>query len=153
MSNTVVLGAGIIGLSTAYYLSEHQPPSTVHLVEPSRELFASASGYAGGFLARNWFGPSVASLGALSFDEHRRLAEIHGGAGKWGYSASKSLSYKSATSRRKTKKGDDWLRQGGSRAGEAGASADGSGPAPAWLRREEGDEVEPIGEEGCTAQV
>lgn len=153
MSTTVILGAGIIGLSTAYYLSEHQPPSTIHLVEPSKELFASASGYAGGFLARDWFGPSVAALGALSFAQHRQLAETHGGAGKWGYSKSTSLSYKSSTSRRSTRKGDDWLRRGGSRADAVASVDDSSGPAPAWLRRHQGDEVELISEDGGTAQV
>lgn len=153
MSTTVVLGAGIIGLSTAYYLSEHQPGSTIHLVEPSKELFASASGYAGGFLARDWFGPSVAALGALSFEQHRLLAETHGGAGKWGYSKSTSLSYKSSASRRSAKRGENWLRHGASRADAAASVDDSTGPAPGWLRRHDGDEVESISKEGGTAQV
>src|SRR4051812_2875792 len=93
MSSTVILGAGIIGTATAYYLSDHQPPSSIHLVEPSPELFNSASGFAGGFLAKDWFSQPVASLGSLSYDEHRRLADSFGGRAKWGYSASTSFGY------------------------------------------------------------
>lgn len=51
--STVILGAGIIGVSTAYYLAQADPSlaSSIHLVDSSPELFASASGKAGGFLA------------------------------------------------------------------------------------------------------
>src|SRR5277367_4015945 len=89
----IILGAGIIGTSTAYYLSQTQAPSSIHLVEPSSTLFASASGFAGGFLAKDWFSPSVAAVGALSFAEHKRLAEDFGGREKWGYMQSKAVSY------------------------------------------------------------
>ena len=53
MPSTVIIGAGIIGCSTAYYLSENATGSdnAIHLVENSPELFASASGKSGGFLA------------------------------------------------------------------------------------------------------
>lgn len=109
----VVLGSGIIGLSTAYFLSlppnhlspsssssspsssssspprpspkDWQPP-TIHLIDPSPSLFHStASGLAGGFLAKDWFAPPVAPLGAFSFDLHRRLAEACKGKEKWGW--------------------------------------------------------------------
>lgn len=51
--NTVILGAGIIGLSTAYYLSRsgRTKPESIHLVDLNAELFHCASGFAGGFLA------------------------------------------------------------------------------------------------------
>jgi len=51
--STVIVGAGIIGCATAYYLahSGNTKPDTIHLVEASPELFASASGKSGGFLA------------------------------------------------------------------------------------------------------
>ncbi|KAK4155150.1 FAD dependent oxidoreductase [Chaetomidium leptoderma] len=154
-SHTVILGAGIIGVSTAYYLSQHQNPTTIHLVEPSPELFSSASGYAGGFLAKDWFGPSLSALGALSFDEHRRLAEEHGGKEKWGYSPATCVSYAaSAAGRDSDKRGDDWLRHGASRADAAPVVLDSlSGKSPAWLRRLEGDHIELISDEGSTAQV
>ena len=50
--STVILGAGIIGCATAYYLSRsgNTKPDTIHLIEASPELFASASGKSGGFV-------------------------------------------------------------------------------------------------------
>ena len=53
--STVILGAGIIGLSTAYYLclAGNTRPDTIHLVEAADEMFASASGRAAGFLAKD----------------------------------------------------------------------------------------------------
>lgn len=50
---TVILGSGIIGLSTAYYLSEsgNTDPKSICLVDASPQLFRCASGLAGGFLA------------------------------------------------------------------------------------------------------
>ncbi|TKA59715.1 hypothetical protein B0A55_11695, partial [Friedmanniomyces simplex] len=76
-TSTVIIGAGIIGCATAYYLSRsgNTKPDTIHLVEASPELFASASGKAAGFLASDWFGPPTASLGALSFRLHKELAD------------------------------------------------------------------------------
>lgn len=154
-SHTVILGAGIIGVSTAYYLSQHEDPANIHLVEPSPELFSSASGYAGGFLAKDWFAPSLASLGALSFEEHRRLAQEHGGREKWGYSAATCFSYAaSAAARDSAKRGDDWLRDGTSRSNAAPVVLDGRPEkTPTWLRRVTGDHLEPISDEGTTAQV
>lgn len=157
MSSTVIIGAGIIGVSTAYYLAEHQPGSTIHLVEAAPELFSSASGYAGGFLAKDWFSPAVASLGALSFEQHRLLAEQHGGREKWGYSPTTTVSYTSKPRDGGPRgRGDDWLRDGTSRAGVAPAALgadDLGGRAPKWLRRVAGDEIEIISDAGSTAQV
>jgi len=155
MATTVILGSGIIGVSIAYYLSDHQPGSTIHLVEPSPELFASASGYAGGFLAEDWFSREVAALGRLSFAEHRRLAAREGGRERWGYAPSKSFSHAAALPGAKGKRGDDWLRTGTSRAEAAGESPSGGadGSSPGWLRRAEGDHLEVISEEATTAQV
>lgn len=53
--STVIVGAGIIGLSTAYYLSLTLDVDNhaIHVVENSDEFFASASGKAGGFLAED----------------------------------------------------------------------------------------------------
>lgn len=137
--STVILGGGIIGLSTAYYLSlarsssssssssgTSTESSTIHIVDSSPALLASASGYAGGFLALDWFNPSVASLGALSFRLHRELAEKHNGPRKWGYAGSHVYSLNvnedydvDGTGRKKKKKsnGGDWVLEGTSRAG------------------------------------
>lgn len=96
MPDTVVLGAGIIGLSTAYYLAKLSKESaeehTIHLVEPCPQLFSSASGKAGGFLAKDWFNPTMAPLGELSFRLHQDLADQNNGRAKWGYSPSISYS-------------------------------------------------------------
>lgn len=164
---TVILGAGIIGLATAYYLSEHQDPSTIQLIECAPELFSSASGYAGGFLARDWHTPATADLGVLSFEEHRRLAEKHNGRDKWGYCRTLAVGYESSIDGGKKKRGDDWLRDGTSRADAAPASSlspsreeggDEEGGeetrgSPPWLRRRADDRVEVITDEGSTAQV
>ena len=95
VQSTVIIGAGIMGLSTAYYLSEsgNTKPDTIHLIEASPELFASASGKAAGFVAGDWFGPATASLGALSFRLHQELAEKHNGHANWGYSPSTGTSF------------------------------------------------------------
>ncbi|KAK4164187.1 FAD dependent oxidoreductase [Cladorrhinum sp. PSN259] len=154
--STVILGAGIIGVSTAYYLSRFQDPSTIHIIEASPELFSSASGYAGGFLAKDWFAPSLSEWGALSFDEHRRLAEENGGRDKWGYSSAVCISYAaSAALRDAEKRGDDWLRHGTSRSNAAPVILDHEqqSKTPSWLRRQEGDHLELIGDEETTAQV
>lgn len=153
MPATVILGAGIIGVSTAYYLSFSLTPSSIHLIEPSPELFSSASGFAGGFLAADWFSASVSELGRLSFEEHARIAREFGGAERWGYRRSTGLSY-SVGRKGREKSGEDWLREGTSRADVAGDGASSKADrAPGWLARKEGDVVEVISEKGSTAQV
>ncbi|KAK0656501.1 FAD dependent oxidoreductase [Cercophora newfieldiana] len=161
MSSTVVIGAGIIGLSTAYYLSDHQPPSTIHLVESSPELFSSASGYAGGFLAKDWFKSQLLSLGALSFELHKKLAAAHSGREKWHYSPTTSFNYAPSRQDGGQKRGDDWLRHGTSRAQAAptepevtdGDDAKDLAAAPSWLRRIPGDHIELTSTEETTAQL
>ncbi|RGP63010.1 FAD dependent oxidoreductase superfamily [Fusarium longipes] len=140
MASTVIVGGGIIGIATAYYLSEHQPGSTIHLVDSSAQLFASASGYAGGFLARDWFHRDLASLGALSFDEHEKLAEQYDGREKWLYAKSVTVNYELPRRKPKGFGGRDWLSEGGSRADlveERGEVKDRN--SPPWLKRVKGD--------------
>jgi glycine/D-amino acid oxidase-like deaminating enzyme len=156
MPSTVILGSGIIGLSTAYYLSLAQEPSassSIHLVDPSPSLFSSASGFAGGFVAADWFSASVSALGRLSFEEHARLAREFGGGEKWGYRRSTAVSYSTGTEGR-GRRGEDWLREGTSRADAAGDEFGGGVEGiPRWLAREEGDGVEVISEQRAAAQV
>ena len=149
---TVIIGAGIIGSSTAYYLSQAPStsvPSSIHIVESSPELFASASGYAGGFLARDWFGPATAALGALSFDLHKQLAREHNGSEKWGYHRSTATSLQTVSGNR----GDEWLRQGVSRVEAANIQEPITENAPAWLRQKRNGKIEVISEGKSTAQV
>ncbi|KAI5360771.1 Putative FAD dependent oxidoreductase, FAD/NAD(P)-binding domain superfamily [Septoria linicola] len=154
--STVILGAGIIGTATAYYLSQDPSAGQVHLVEASPELFASASGKAGGFLAEDWFGPATAELGELSFRLHRELAEQYDGRKKWGYSRSTGTSLVVGRDKSSKKKSKEWLQHGGSRAEVAKAEkiehyTDGSGPG--WMRKKDGNRVEMISDEGGVAQV
>ncbi len=151
--STVILGVGIIGCSTAYYLAEsgNTRPDTIHLVEASPELFASASGKAAGFVASDWFGPPTASLGALSFRLHQELADKHDGLKNWGYSRSTGTSLMDGS--HSTSRGD-WFAEGGSRAETAAIHeyhSDGRGPK--WLRKRQGDSVEMLSERGGVAQV
>lgn len=156
---TVICGGGIIGLSTAYYLSQspNQPPNSIHVVESSPRLFASASGYAGGFLAKDWFSQPVASLGALSFDLHKELAQDHGGKEKWGYSRSTAFSYAAADGIGvgDGTRGEDWLRDGTSRAQVANGQKDilDDDGTPAWLTKQKRDTIEKISDEDTAAQV
>lgn len=85
--NIVIVGGGIIGCTTAYYLSSHpsfdSTSTRVTLLEASRNGAAQgASGKAGGLVAK-WAYPS--ELVDVSFAEHVRLAEKHDGAQRWGW--------------------------------------------------------------------
>lgn len=154
MATTVILGSGVIGLSTAYYLARQQPGSSIHLVDSSPKLFASASGYAGGFLARDWFHGSISELGALSFDAHRALAEAEEGRDRWDYSRSVTLSYDPGGRRDDHRRGEDWLLEGASRVGVVGDRPERTeGEAPVWLRRADGDAVSVVDDGEGTATV
>ncbi len=85
--NIVIIGGGIIGCTSAYYLTRHPSydPSkhTITLLEAGK-IAGGASGKAGGLLAL-WAYPS--SLVPLSYGLHKRLSEEHGGEQRWGYRA------------------------------------------------------------------
>ena len=113
--NIVVIGGGVAGVSTAYFLATHPNRDEnvkITLVEGTR-IAAAASGYSGGFLAKDWHGSATASkcsdssdaatrcvrvlwsrkvltgcgrvgLSAMSYDLHAKLAKDFGGE-KWGY--------------------------------------------------------------------
>ncbi|GJE93434.1 FAD dependent oxidoreductase [Phanerochaete sordida] len=85
--NIVIIGGGIIGCTTAYYLATHPAfdarTTTITLLEASAHGAAQgASGKAGGLVAK-WAYP--AELVDVSFAEHVRLAEAHDGAARWGW--------------------------------------------------------------------
>ncbi|KAF5384420.1 hypothetical protein D9615_003211 [Tricholomella constricta] len=85
--SVVIIGGGIVGCTTAYYLTHHpsfiSSRTQVTLLEASAHGAAQgASGKAGGLVAR-WAYPQP--LVDVSFDEHVRLAELHGGPDRWGW--------------------------------------------------------------------
>ncbi|KAJ1995099.1 hypothetical protein GGI25_001326 [Coemansia spiralis] len=89
----IIIGAGIVGVSTAYFtvkrIAETYPDSAkrprVILVEQC-EPGCSASGKSGGFLARHWSdGTDTEQLAQFSYDLHARLAQEHTGKDRWGY--------------------------------------------------------------------
>ena len=72
----VILGGGIQGCATAYFLARRGVPSTI--VERV-EIAAAASGKAGGFLAGGWGDGGVTQeLHRVSFQLHEALAETLG---------------------------------------------------------------------------
>ncbi|KAL9060754.1 MAG: hypothetical protein Q9162_000458 [Coniocarpon cinnabarinum] len=81
----VIIGGGIIGSTTAYFLTHHPHfNSSIHritLLEAST-IAGGASGKAGGLLAL-WAYPS--QLVPLSYKLHAELAAKYDGARRWGY--------------------------------------------------------------------
>ena len=153
--STVILGGGIIGASVAYYLSASGQKDDIHVIEQSPQLFSSASGYAAGFLARDWFAPSLAPLGALSFDLHHQLAAEQGGDKKWGFMKGTAFNLDTVPNRKQGgARGDDWLRDGSSRA-ETAAGSQNSTPMewPAWLAKQQEGILERISQGETVAQV
>ena len=85
-SPVVIIGGGIIGLTTAYYHSLLGGNRySITIVESADTLFAGASGQANGILGNYDFPPEVESLGQLSWKLHQQLANKHGGRARWGY--------------------------------------------------------------------
>ncbi|KAL1892135.1 hypothetical protein Cpir12675_004685 [Ceratocystis pirilliformis] len=83
--NIVIVGGGIIGCTTAYFLTRHAKYDpelhSITILEASA-IAAGSSGRAGGLLAE-WAYPEC--ITQLSFDLHARLAQTHAGVQKWGY--------------------------------------------------------------------
>lgn len=76
--HVVIAGAGVIGLSTSYYLAKNFGIRTT-VIDPSGRIAPAASGKAGGFLALDWndFSP-VGPLARRSFQLHQDLADTLG---------------------------------------------------------------------------
>jgi glycine/D-amino acid oxidase-like deaminating enzyme len=78
LQHVVIAGAGITGLSTAYYLATKYNIRSV-LVDWSGTIAPGASGKAAGFLARHWSdGTPTEQLSHRSFDLHQELADAFG---------------------------------------------------------------------------
>lgn len=91
----VVLGGGVIGLSTAYYLAlaldETRPGNAfkkhpIYIVESSKDVCDGASGQATGGLGDFGFGPETAPLGLFSFRLDQELTTNADGKNTYYYS-------------------------------------------------------------------
>jgi len=178
VTHTVIVGSGIIGISTAYYLSlltskEENPAEIsdkgaqdtkgghyIHLVDPAPILFKHvASGKAGGFLARNWFSSSAAELGAFSFDLHKKLAEQFDGRKRWGWSQTAVINLDITGSPKKGSKGElgegwSWIWSGDSLVTAVTSTEDKDeepGECPPWLNNF--GSVQPLADRKSTAQL
>ncbi|POS85653.1 hypothetical protein EPUL_001441, partial [Erysiphe pulchra] len=83
--NIVIIGGGIIGTTTAYFLSRHpsyNPAQHQISIIEATSIASAASGKAGGLLAL-WAYPSC--IVPLSYHLHAELARLHNGAERWGY--------------------------------------------------------------------
>ncbi|KAG7663637.1 uncharacterized protein J8A68_002886 [[Candida] subhashii] len=81
----IIVGAGIIGVCTAYYIVKHPKfdPEKHHItIVESKRVAGGASGKAGGLLALWAFPEQIVSL---SFDLHQQLSNQYNGAEEWGY--------------------------------------------------------------------
>ena len=87
-SSTVIIGGGIIGFSTAYYLalSQEKEGGLITIVNNASGLFNGASGRATSVLGDYGFLPEAVSLGNLSWDLHRELASNYKGKEAWSFS-------------------------------------------------------------------
>jgi glycine/D-amino acid oxidase-like deaminating enzyme len=95
-TDTIILGAGVIGLVTAYHLalslSSTTPSSpttplepNMIVIEPSAHISPAASGQATGGLGDFGLGPETVALGKLSFEMFQELARSGAGE-KFGFS-------------------------------------------------------------------
>ena len=115
----VIIGGGVIGSCTAYYLTRHplykSKVKTCTILEACH-VAAGASGKAGGLLAEDWHSSATASLATLSYGLHRDLAEEHNGAIRWGYRTLETLSVTTGSRKRRKNNGAsalsglDWVR-------------------------------------------
>ncbi|KAI5951286.1 hypothetical protein KGF54_004360 [Candida jiufengensis] len=81
----IIVGAGIIGVCTAYFLTKHPKfdSSKYHItIIESKRVAGGASGKAGGLLALWAFPEQIVSL---SFNLHQKLANEYNGEEEWGY--------------------------------------------------------------------
>ena len=72
----IIVGAGIIGVSTAYYISKYKGYN-ITLIE-KHSIACHASGKAGGFLAKNWLEDELGILGELGYELHAQFGREFG---------------------------------------------------------------------------
>lgn len=113
----VIVGGGIIGVTTAYYLAKSSKKGSdvrITLLEGS-EIAAGSSGHAGGLLSSDLLGNGH-GLSELSFNLHQKLSEEHGGVEAWGYRTVETVSIEADCSKnggmsngRMSKQSMDWI--------------------------------------------
>lgn len=93
--HVVIVGGGIIGLCTAYYLLSGRTSVRVTLVE-NTHIAAAASSKAAGFVAGNkgWHTDANVELAKLSFDAFTALAAELDGANAFGWRLVKTTGVK-----------------------------------------------------------
>lgn len=80
-----IIGGGIIGCTTAFYLTKHKkfdPQKHRIIIIESNDIACAASGKAGGLLA-SWAFPT--QLSELSFKLHQNLVQLYQGDINWDY--------------------------------------------------------------------
>jgi glycine/D-amino acid oxidase-like deaminating enzyme len=84
--STVIIGAGINGLATAFYFARGQKRRTnTSIIETSSDVVSAAAGKANDVLPDYDHSPPVADLAHLSWKLHLELATTYNGAENWGY--------------------------------------------------------------------
>lgn len=144
----VIIGGGIVGSATAYYLSRDQSikPDQVVLLEAG-DISGGASGKAGGFLAKDWHSSASESIAELSFRLHAELAKEHDGYSKWLYAPTTSVAVTPEIEEAK-----DWMAEGRSRSSIARSKKKGAN-LPPWIVSEKVEEAHLVGDHSTTAQV
>ena len=156
-NNIVIIGGGIIGCTTAYYLTHHPSYSphstTLTLLEPSvRGVAQGASGKAGGLVAK-WAEPNV--LAEISFSEHVRLAKELGGEEKWGWRYVQCASWEGRSEAIDVGEGGEY-EEGVKKKKRTRMKKGKGGKLPddlTWINSELTDEYEVLAPHGDTAQV
>lgn len=97
----VILGGGIHGISTAFYLSTKYKLPCIIVEQTS--IACAASGKAGGFLAREWGSGPTVPLHQISYDLHKSLAS------ELGISSYRELTTISVDGNRKGSNIPSWL--------------------------------------------
>jgi glycine/D-amino acid oxidase-like deaminating enzyme len=72
-SATVIVGSGIIGTSTAFWLKENCPQKRVIIVEARPDAFSRASHYNSGILSYHWLPKELQAFGKYTYDVYLRL--------------------------------------------------------------------------------
>jgi hypothetical protein len=76
VKTTVIIGGGVIGLSTAYWLSRMKASKRERIIvlEALDQCFLDASGHNSGLISSHWFSGELRKLADHSFDIYQNVA-------------------------------------------------------------------------------